>query len=111
MPPVPHAAAAVYQPREDDIDAQVQADLHVLVDELQLELYGEPGPRRDAATRAEALRALRDFLDRRLEGFGPLEDAVVADAPRLWHSVLSPAMNLGLLPRRRPCSPAWSRRR
>lgn len=87
----------VYHPREDDIDREVQRDVRALERELDLELYGEPGPRRYAATRAEALRALRDFLDRRLDGFGPLEDAVVADAPHLWHSVLSPVMNLGLL--------------
>jgi deoxyribodipyrimidine photolyase-related protein len=90
-------APHVYQPREDDIDAQVGTDLRGLEDELGLELHGEPGPRRYPATRAEALRALRDFIDRRLDGFGPLEDAVVADAPHLWHSVLSPPMNLGLL--------------
>jgi deoxyribodipyrimidine photolyase-related protein len=90
-------APHVYQPREDEIDAQVLADLDLLEDALGLELYGEPGPRRYAATRAEALRALRDFVDRRLDGFGPLEDAVVADAPYLWHSVLSPPMNLGLV--------------
>lgn len=87
----------VYRPREDDIDASVRADVTSLERELDLDLYGQPGPRRYAATRAEALRALRDFLDRRLDGFGPLEDAVVAGAPHLWHSVLSPAMNLGLL--------------
>jgi deoxyribodipyrimidine photolyase-related protein len=90
-------APHVYRPREDDIDAQVRADVGRLERELGLELYGEPGPRRYAATRAEALRALRDFFDRRLDGFGPLEDAVVADAPHLWHSVLSPPLNLGLL--------------
>lgn len=87
----------VYQPREDEIDAGVRADLERLESELGLELYGQPGPRRYPATRTEALRALRDFFDRRLDGFGPLEDAVVAGAPHLWHSVLSPPMNLGLL--------------
>lgn len=34
---------------------------------------------------------MRDFLDRRLDSFGPLGDAVVADAPHLWHSVPSRA--------------------
>lgn len=64
---------------------------------MGLELYGEAAPRRFAVTRAEALRALRDFLSRRLDGFGPLEDAVVDGTPFLWHSALSAPMNLGLL--------------
>lgn len=60
----------MYRPREDDIDASVRADVTSLERELDLDLYGQSGPRRYAATRAEALRALRDFLDRRLDGFG-----------------------------------------
>lgn len=59
-------------------------------------LYGAPGPRRHAARCAEALRALRDFLDRRLDSFGPLEDAVVSDAAPVALGAVTRA-----LPRRR----------
>jgi deoxyribodipyrimidine photolyase-related protein len=48
-------------------------------------------------TRAQALAGLRDFLDQRLELFGPFEDALTDREPFLFHSVLTPALNLGLL--------------
>jgi deoxyribodipyrimidine photolyase-related protein len=48
-------------------------------------------------TRAQALEWLEDFLDRRLELFGPYEDAISSRSDTLFHSVLSPLMNIGLL--------------
>ena len=48
-------------------------------------------------TRDEALAALRDFLENRIDRFGDYEDAMSESEPVLWHSVLSPAMNIGLL--------------
>jgi deoxyribodipyrimidine photolyase-related protein len=38
-----------------------------------------------------------DFLKNRLPNFGKYEDAVVRDEPFLYHSVISPLMNCGLL--------------
>jgi len=86
-----------YRPRETAIDASARADVARWESELGLELYGQERPRLMAATRAEALRALQAFLDRRLDAFGPLEDAVVDGEPVLWHSLLSAPLNLGLL--------------
>lgn len=48
-------------------------------------------------TRAQALEGLRDFLAQRLERFGPYEDALTDRDPFLFHSVLTPALNLGLI--------------
>ncbi|MEI6419758.1 MAG: cryptochrome/photolyase family protein [Sphingomonadales bacterium] len=48
-------------------------------------------------TRAQALAALHDFITHRLAGFGDYQDAMVADEDVLNHSLLSPALNLGLL--------------
>ena len=48
-------------------------------------------------TRAQALAGLRDFIERRLECFGPYEDALSERDPFLFHSVLTPALNLGLV--------------
>lgn len=48
-------------------------------------------------TRAQALQALDDFIDHRLPGFGPYEDAMAQDEPFLFHSRLSCSLNLHLL--------------
>ncbi|MBM4252475.1 MAG: cryptochrome/photolyase family protein [Deltaproteobacteria bacterium] len=48
-------------------------------------------------SRAEALRWLREFLDEKLTDFGPYEDAITKSSAFVFHSVLSPALNLGLI--------------
>ena len=48
-------------------------------------------------TPAEAEQAFRDFLQHRLAPFGPFEDAMSRTEGVLYHSMLSPQMNLGLL--------------
>lgn len=40
---------------------------------------------------------LKDFIDNRLENFGKYEDAVLVEDAFLYHSVLSPLINCGLL--------------
>lgn len=48
-------------------------------------------------TRAQAEAAFQDFLAHRLPDFGPYEDAMSRGDGMLYHSMLSPQMNLGLL--------------
>ncbi len=48
-------------------------------------------------TRAQALEALEDFVENRLADFGPYEDAMSQAEPVLFHSLLSPLLNIGLL--------------
>ncbi|MCX7600787.1 MAG: cryptochrome/photolyase family protein [Meiothermus sp.] len=48
-------------------------------------------------TRQQALEALEDFVQKRLAAFGPYQDALVEQSWSLHHSLLSPALNLGLL--------------
>jgi len=50
-----------------------------------------------ATTRTGALRQLENFVENHLAGFGPYEDAVMADNWALHHSLLSPYLNNGLL--------------
>lgn len=49
------------------------------------------------ATRAGALAWLERFVRERLAAFGPWEDVTLEEEPVLFHSVLSPLLNIGLL--------------
>ncbi|RKS71527.1 deoxyribodipyrimidine photolyase-related protein [Motilibacter peucedani] len=84
-------------PEEDEIDEQVRADLDRWEREGTARFVGRDGPRRFAATRAEALAALDHFVERRLPTFGPTEDAMLRRDWTMSHSLLSATMNLGLL--------------
>lgn len=54
-------------------------------------------------TREQALNALQRFLEHRLALFGAYEDAMVESEAHLYHSLLSPALNLGLLSAKEVC--------
>lgn len=84
-------------PTEDEIDAEVRADLDRWQSDGDIRLVGEDGPRRFAATTEEAEYALADFVESRLASFGPFEDATLTSDWTMSHSLLSAPMNLGLL--------------
>ncbi|MEV7320876.1 cryptochrome/photolyase family protein [Streptomyces sp. NPDC093970] len=90
-------APAPYRPREDEVDEEVRHDLDRWEREDGVRFVGRDGPRLFPATRREALAALNRFVERRLAGFGPYEDAVLTADPVLSHSLLSSSLNLGLL--------------
>ncbi len=50
-----------------------------------------------AVTRKDALKALDHFVEVGLAKFGDFQDAMLTGAPFLYHSVLSPYLNAGLL--------------
>lgn len=96
--PPPKGAAtldvdAPWQPEEDDVDGAVRRDL----DEWGLDTIGVDGPRWFAVTHEEALAARRHFIERRLDAFGPYEDAILTEDWAMAHSLLSVPLNLGLL--------------
>ncbi|GAA2849985.1 deoxyribodipyrimidine photo-lyase [Actinoplanes cyaneus] len=100
--PPPRGAARLDVPPppaivEDEIDEQVRADLDKWEREDGITFVGNDGPRLFPATREEALARLRHFVTHRLPAFGPHEDAMLAGDPLMAHSMLSPAINLGLL--------------
>lgn len=75
----------------------VTADVLDLVERRFPDRFGALRPFGFAVTRADALRALDHFVETALPGFGDYQDAMLTGAPFLYHSVLSPYLNTGLL--------------
>jgi deoxyribodipyrimidine photolyase-related protein len=61
------------------------------------DLPGHSRPFGWAVSRGQALAALEHAIATRLDGFGPYQDAMVRGEPTLWHTLISPYLNLGLL--------------
>jgi deoxyribodipyrimidine photolyase-related protein len=59
--------------------------------------YGAIEPFRWGVTRADALSVLNHFIEHCLPAFGPYQDAMVTTEETLWHGLISPYLNLGLL--------------
>ena len=93
-----------YRPRVDGVVSEVI--------ELVNARYGDaPGVLDEKrfvwpVTREQALRALDDFVENRLDMFGPYEDAMWDGEWFLYHSALSSALNLHLLDPRECCEKA-----
>ena len=75
----------------DALTRQVQADVAALPGTGSVDDFGY------AVTRQQALALFEDFLTQRLADFGPYEDALSNRSHTLYHSVLSPYLNIGLL--------------
>lgn len=86
-PPTP------YRARPDEVTREVMA----LVERRMGDLPGRLESFHWPVTRAEALRALRKFIDERLPRFGKYQDAMWTEQRVLYHSAISPALNLKLL--------------
>ena len=86
LPPMPTVR------RTDEVRAAIES--------VEREFPDNPG-RLDAwhypITRRGALRWLDVFLDERFAKFGPYEDAIAAGERWLYHGVLTPMLNVGLL--------------
>jgi len=59
--------------------------------------YWQVEPFRWGVTRKQALQVLEFFIQTRLSNFGPYQDAMVTGEQTMWHAMLSPYLNLGLL--------------
>lgn len=86
--PPPHAFVA-----PDSITRTVIAD----VERMFADHFGDADGFSYPVTPDEAERVLADFLDNILPGFGDYQDAMAVGEPWLWHSIISAAMNVGLL--------------
>ena len=72
-------------------------DVIAIVEKAFADHPGSASGFRWPVTRKQARAWLDDFADKRLEDFGPYEDAMTTRSETVFHSVLSPCMNLGLL--------------
>jgi deoxyribodipyrimidine photolyase-related protein len=76
---------------------KITRDVFALVEKY---FPGHPGSLADfnwPVTREEALVALHDFIEHRLQNFGQYQDAMWQDQPFLHHALLSSPLNLKLL--------------
>ncbi|MDZ7708686.1 MAG: cryptochrome/photolyase family protein [Roseovarius sp.] len=85
--------AAPMQVTPDDVTEEVLD----LVEARFGDNFGDLRPFRFAVTRADAKRALDHFATHLLAGFGDYQDAMLQDERFLYHSLLSPYLNIGLL--------------
>ena len=77
-------------------DAETEAVLDLVAREFP-DATGHLRPFRWATDRDGALAALEHFATQALPRFGDYQDAMLAGDPVLYHSLLSPYLNLGLL--------------
>lgn len=71
-----------------------------VIELVRREFSDHPGDAREfcwPTTRRQAREWLDDFVANRLDDFGPYEDAISSRSVTVFHSVLSPCLNLGLL--------------
>ena len=82
-----------YRPRRDPITEEVLT----LVEQRFPDAIGSTAGFDWPVRADQAHRALDDFIEHRLRGFGTYEDAMWADEPVLYHSRLAASLNLKLL--------------
>ena len=84
---------ALYQPQQNEYlkEALQYVDTHFADHYGDIEDFNYP------ITFYQAEQALDDFLDHRMANFGDYEDAIAKDRHFLFHSVLTPALNIGML--------------
>ncbi len=82
-----------YQPKQDELDREVIR----MVEKFFPHHIGSLEALALPTTRLEAEKCFEDFLQHRLAEFGRYEDAMLQDELVLFHSQLSPLLNIGLL--------------
>lgn len=76
---------------------EVVEEVLMLVEAQFGDNFGDLRPFGFATTRAQALKALDYFVEHALAQFGDYQDAMLKGHPFLYHAVLSPYLNIGLL--------------
>lgn len=84
---------ALPRPRQDGITREVAADLENLFPKAP----GRPEDFSLPVTRHESLTWLGEFIEKRLPNFGTWQDLMLQGEPDMFHSIISPMLNIGLL--------------
>lgn len=93
---------SIYQRKMDDVTQEV-------IDMVKKQFanhFGDAEPFNYAVTRRQALFLLNKFIEERLAKFGDYQDAMVDGEYQLFHSMLSPYLNVGLLSAKEVCDAA-----
>jgi len=77
----------------DDLTRQVMRE----VDEIFPDHPGSTSGFDYPVSRQQAVDQFTRFIEERLDSFGPYEDMMAVAEPHLYHSLLSPLLNIGLL--------------
>ncbi|MBL8669901.1 MAG: cryptochrome/photolyase family protein [Alphaproteobacteria bacterium] len=99
-------ASAIPPPRRRFLPDPTTREVMAMVAERFGGNFGVLGSFAWPVTREEAREALDDFVASALPWFGDYQDAMKEGAPFLYHSLLAPALNLGLLSPREACAAA-----
>ncbi len=102
VPPKNHVFATQLEFQPDNLTLETKA----FVEQHFPDHFGSLEHFNWAVTREQALQALHHFLEFRLGLFGAFEDAMVDGENQLYHSLLSPAMNIGLITAKEVCEAA-----
>ncbi|MFM7770921.1 MAG: cryptochrome/photolyase family protein, partial [Bacteroidota bacterium] len=82
-----------YEPNENEFVREAEAYV-----ELNFNNHvGSPNYFNYAVTRGEARKALNYFIKNKIQNYGTYQDAIVPGESWLFHSVVSPYLNIGLL--------------
>ncbi|QUS40828.1 cryptochrome/photolyase family protein [Tardiphaga alba] len=76
---------------------RITQDVIALVQDRFADHFGDLDGFEWAVTRKDALRSLDDFLIHALPNFGKYQDAMASGEPFVFHAVISPYLNAGLL--------------
>lgn len=100
--PKDHPIPAIAETEPDEITKEVIK----MVEEWFSDHFGESENFTYAVTRRQALYRLNEFIDERLDEFGPYEDAMAQGKYDLFHSQLSVYLNNGLILPKEVCDKA-----
>jgi len=84
----------------------ITREVMALVEQRFADHFGDLEPFTWSVTREDALQALQQFIDQSLPQFGDYQDAMKTGDDVLFHSLLSPYLNIGLLDPREVCQAA-----